>query len=107
MSFKDFSYLEVCWPFYSAEQNHLRNFGRSHHEEQFYEIISIGPVVQEEMLLTDIFIWSSGGTFVQWCKTICAILVEGIMRNNSVNLFQIMASGSGGDVVYLISYLEL
>ena len=43
---------------------------------------------------------------VQWSETICAILVEGIMRNNSVNLFRIWASGSG-DVVYKISYLEL
>ena len=25
--------------------------------------------------------------FVQWSGTICAILVEGIMRNNSVKLF--------------------
>ena len=31
--------------------------------------------------------WSSGDPFVQWSRTICAILVEGIMRNNSVNLF--------------------
>ena len=37
----------------------------------------------------------------------CAILVEGIMRNNSVQLFRIWASGSGGDVVYKICYLEL
>ena len=68
MSFKDISYLELCWP------------------------------------------------FVQRSKTICAILVEGIMRNNSVNLFLIWAipvklyeiwtSGSG-DVVKKISYLEL
>ena len=29
----------------------------------------------------------------------CAILVEGIMKNNSVQLFGIWASGSGGDVV--------
>ena len=35
----------------------------------------------------------------QWSKTICAILVEGIMRNNSVKLFQIWTSGSGGDGV--------
>ena len=48
MSFKDISYLELCWP------------------------------------------------FVQRSKTICAILVEGIMRNNSVNSFLIWASGSDG-----------
>ena len=28
-----------------------------------------------------------GGPFVQWSKTICAILVKGIIRNNSVNYF--------------------
>ena len=43
------------------------------------------------------FIWNSGGPL--FSRTICAILVEGIMRNDAVNLFQIQASGSGGDVV--------
>ena len=37
--FKDVSYLELCWPFCSGEQNHLYNFGRGHHEEYFFEII--------------------------------------------------------------------
>ena len=37
--FKDSSYLELWWPFYSAERNHLCNFGRGHQEEQFCEII--------------------------------------------------------------------
>ena len=50
-------------------------------------------------------IWSSGGPFVQWRGTICAILVEGIKRNNSVKLFEL------GQVVQDISfkdtYLEL
>ena len=32
-------------------------------------------------------IWSSGSPFVKQSKTICAILVAGIMRNNSVKLF--------------------
>ena len=32
-------------------------------------------------------IWSSGRPFVQQSGTICAILVEGIKRNNSVKLF--------------------
>ena len=40
MSFKYISYLELCLPFCSVEQNHLRNFGRGHHEEQFSEFIS-------------------------------------------------------------------
>ena len=44
-------------------------------------------------------IWTSGGPFVQRSGTICAILVEGIMRNNSLKLFPIWVSGSGGDVI--------
>ena len=39
MLFNDISYLELwqllCW----VELNHLSNFGRVHHEEQFCEII--------------------------------------------------------------------
>ena len=31
---------------------------------------------------------SSGGSFVQQTGTICAILVDGIMRNNSVIFFK-------------------
>ena len=31
--------------------------------------------------------FSNGGHFVQWSRTICAILVKGIMRNISVKLF--------------------
>ena len=34
-------------------------------------------------------IWSSDSPFVQLSKTIFAILVEGIMRSNSVKLFGI------------------
>ena len=40
MRFKDISYLELWRPFCSTEWNHLYNFGRRHHEEQFCEIIS-------------------------------------------------------------------
>ena len=59
------------------------------------------------MPFKEIFIWSSGNPFVQRSGTICAILVEGIKIKSSVNLFRIWASGSGGDVVEMISYLEL
>ena len=44
-------------------------------------------------------IWSSGGPFVKRSRTVCAILGENVMMNNSVNLFQIRASGTGGKVV--------
>ena len=37
--------------------------------------------------------------FVQWTGTICAILEEGIMRNNPVKLFRIFTSGSGGNAI--------
>ena len=64
---KDISYLELWRPLGSGERNHLCNFGRRHHEKQFSEII----------LNLD-----------KWFRRrICAILVEGIMRNNSVKLF--------------------
>ena len=78
MPSKDIFYLELWRPFCSAGQNHLRNFGRGYQEQQFCEInYEFGPVVQE-MLFKDI-----SGHFVQRSKTICAVLVEDIMRNNS------------------------
>ena len=84
MLFKDISYLELWQPFCSAEQNHLCNFGRGYNEDQFCENnYKFGPVVQEEMPLKIFLIWSSGGPFVKG-GTIYAILIEGIMRNNSV-----------------------
>ena len=38
--FNNISYLELWQPFCSAEWNHLCNFGRGYHEEQFCKIIS-------------------------------------------------------------------
>ena len=34
------------------------------------------------------YIFSAGVRFVQWRKTICAILVEGIISNISINYFE-------------------
>ena len=86
--FKDISYLELWQPFCSAERNHLCNFGRGYHEEQFCEIIlNLDQWFRRRCILKIFLIWSSGDHFVQPSKTICAILVEGIMRNNSVKLF--------------------
>ena len=66
-----------------------------------------GPVVQEEMPFKGIHNWSSGNPFVQKCYlkvfliwssgspfvqqsiTTCAILVDGIMRNNLSNYFEL------------------
>ena len=88
MHFKDISYLELWGPFCSAELNHLCNFGRKHHEEQFCEIIlNLDQWFKRRCCLKIFLIWSSGCPFVQRSGTICAILVEGIMRNNSVKLF--------------------
>ena len=39
------------------------------------------------MLFKDISYLELMQPFVQWSRTICAMLVEGIMRNNSVKLF--------------------
>ena len=106
MLFIDISYLELWQPFCSAERNHLWNFGRRYHEEQFCELFWICTTVVQEMSFTRFLIWSSGGPHVQRSETVCAILVEGIMWNNSVKLFWICTSGSG-DVFYKISYLGL
>ena len=51
------------------------------------------------MSFKDISYLSSVGPFVWWSGTICAILVDGIMRNFSVKLFGIWTRGSGGDAV--------
>ena len=39
MTFKDISYLELWWPIFLAERNHLCFVGRGHHEEHFCKII--------------------------------------------------------------------
>ena len=89
MPFKEISYLELWRLFCSAGQNHLCNFGRRHHEEKFCEIIlNLDQWFKRRCCLKIFLIWSSGGSFVQRSGTICAILVEDIMSNNSVNLFE-------------------
>ena len=100
MPFNDISYLELWQPFCSAELNHLYNFCRWSQEEQFCEIIlNLDQWFRRRCVLKIFLIWSSACPFVQQSGTIGAILVEGIMKNNPVNLFRILASGSGGDVV--------
>ena len=84
---KNISYLELWRPFCSVEWNHLCNFGRGYYEEQFCEIISYLDQWFRRCLIKVFLIWSSGGPFVQGSIAICAILVEGIKRNNSVKLF--------------------
>ena len=90
MRFKDISYLELWWLFCSAKWNQLCNFGRKHHEEQFCEIILNLHQWFKRCRLKIFLIWSSGGPFVQRSWTICANLVGGIMRNNSMNYFELV-----------------
>ena len=88
MPFKDISYLELCQPLISLDRYHLCNFGRMHHEEQFCEIIvNLDRWFRRKCHLKVFLIWSSGEPPVPWRGTIYAILVEGIIKNNSVKLF--------------------
>ena len=99
MYFKDISFLELWQPLCSADWNHLCNFRRRHREEQFCEIIlNLDQWFRRKWRFKVFLIWSSGSPFVQQSVTICAILVEDIMKNYSVQLFWIRVSGSGGDV---------
>ena len=85
MSFKGVSYQDIWQPFCSAECHHLCNFGRRYHEEHFCEIIfNLGRWFRRKCCLKVFLIRISGSPFVQRCVTICIILVEGIMKNNSV-----------------------
>ena len=48
------SYLELWWPSWSVEQNHLCNFEKGHHGEHSCEVLmKFGPVVQEDMLFKE------------------------------------------------------
>ena len=61
------------------------NFGRGYLEEQFCEIISnLDQWFRRRCVLKIFLIGSSGGPYVKRSLTINAILVNGIMRNNSV-----------------------
>ena len=95
LNIKDNSYLELWRPFCSAEQNHKCNFGRGHHdhEEQFCAIIlNLNPQLRG-CCFTIFITWSSGSSFILCSRNIPAILVEGIMRNNSIKLICIWISG--------------
>ena len=88
MLFKDISYLELWWPLCLVEQNHCAILVQCiMTEEQFYDhYFEFGPVDQEEMPFGDISYLELWQLF-QRSITICLILVEGTMRNNSVKLF--------------------
>ena len=76
MPFNNISYLELLWPFCSAEGNHSHNFGRGYYEEQVCEInLNLDQWVRRRCLLMKFLIWSSGSPLVKQSGTICAILV--------------------------------
>ena len=54
-----------------------------------WNYFEFGPVVQEEMSFKDIYYLELWWPFVQRSRNICEILVDGVMRNNSVNSFRI------------------
>ena len=82
--------------FTRLDWNHLCNIGGRHHEEQSCEIIlKLDQWLMRKCRLMVFLIWRSGSPFVQRSITICAILVEGIKRNNSMILFCIWVNGSG------------
>ena len=87
MHFKGISYLELWRRFCSAELNHWCNFSRGYQEEQLCEIILNLDQWVRRYRLKIFLVWSSGGAFVQQSRTICAILAEGIKRNNSMIFF--------------------
>ena len=57
-----------------SDPNHLCNFGRRYHEEQFCEIIlNLDQWFRRKCPLKVFLIWISGSPFVPWSVTICAI----------------------------------
>ena len=83
--FKDISYQELWQPLCSVNWNHLCNIERMHHEEQSCEIImNLDLWFRRKCHLKEFLIWSSVSPSVQPSVTVCAFLVEGIKRNNSV-----------------------
>ena len=95
MSLKYHYSLELWQPLCSVEQKHLNKFGRRHHEQQFFEtILKLDQWFRSRCRLKIFLIWCH---FVQQSGMVCSISIEGIISSNSVKLFYIWASGSGGD----------
>ena len=87
MSFKEISYLELWQPLCSVDWNHLCNFRRRHEEQSCEIILNLDQWFRKKCRLKVFLIWSSSRLSIQPSITISAILVEGIMVNNSVKLF--------------------
>ena len=70
------------------KRKHLCNFERGYHGVHLCEVIlNLDQWFRRRCILKIFLILSSGGPSLQWNGTICAIWVEGIMRNNSVKFF--------------------
>ena len=98
MPFKGISYLDTWQPFCSAECNHMCNFARWYYEKQICGIImNLGQWFRSRCCLKEFLsgalaalLFDSGNHY--------AILKEGIMGNIYLKLYEILTSGSGGDV---------
>ena len=85
MSFKDIIYLQLWQPLCLPKRNQLCNFGKGPYEEHFCEIIlNLDQWPRRRYYLNIFVIESSGIHFVLQSETICAMLVESIMRKISV-----------------------
>ena len=74
----------------SAEQNQLCNFGGRRHGKYLCEIIlKLNHSIIHTILFKDFSMFNSGCYFLQWCRTICAILVERIMKYICIIIFKI------------------
>ena len=70
MSFRNISYAQLWWPFCSAVQSHLDNFGTAHYEEHSSEIILNLDQWYRRCHLKTFLIYSSGGHLVWQISTI-------------------------------------
>ena len=84
ISVKDISIFISGLAILFSLMNILINFDRRHHEEYFCEIILNLDQWFKRCCLKIFLNYISGSPFVWHSQTICAILVEGIMRNISV-----------------------
>ena len=91
MSFKDVFISSSCGHFYSVEQNQLYSYGKGHYEEHFCDFLFIWIRGSGENVLRD-FLSGALPALLFDSRTICAILVEGIM-NIYVKLSCIWISG--------------
>ena len=69
MSFKDFFYFKLWWPFCLVEPNSLDNFGRGPCDEHLNEnILSLSQQFRTRCSSKIFLFFTSGGQLVQWSK---------------------------------------